>query len=161
MSDALPRRIEAEDLQVGDVFEYELDTHTYEEKPRFHRSGWKTEVRRDTVRGNRRYHGRLIPPVQIAENGRIFADHTTCPGTEMGGWFTPEEAAALDPKTWHVLSMEESQSLWFPQEGKVYAEPGQLFKPAVLLATAVGENNHGYVWLKPKQVVVLIERSAS
>lgn len=52
MSDVLPRRIEVEDLVPGDVFEYELDSHTYEEAPRFHRSGWKTELKRDKVRSS-------------------------------------------------------------------------------------------------------------
>lgn len=71
----------------------------------------------------------------------------------MGGWFTPEAAAELDPKTWTVLTMEQSQSLYCAHEGQVYAEPGQLFEDSVLLAT--------YVWRKPKDVVVLIERSAT
>lgn len=121
----LPRRIEAEDLLPGDVFEYEHVTWgilydgpgQYDNPRRTPERGYvkgqRRVMQRDTVRGRLSYREKQLVTAPVAPNSRWW-DHED------------EESVRRSDMTF--------------------------------IATVQGSNNHGYVVLRPKTVVVLLDR---
>lgn len=138
------KRIEVEDLLPGDVFEYEHDDYAWHTTE--HRRVWlPTKVKRDTVRK---------PPVKPFK--RVISDKTTNPDCLGGNYLTREEGDGISSLV-RCDGTDGLQNLLM-KDGACWYEPGKYYKDAVWLVTETGTNNHGYVVLPPKTVVVLIER---